>query len=854
MEKLFVQLSIIVSLTLMLTACPGEVGPPLDEEVPPLFNTPLGGGLYIQDELVNTVLGRVELEPTDSKSTILFSYSPPATGIAVGDLIPLASSTDSEIAFLNTVYEEGEKPKVDITLLVNDDTVRKFDHSKSTIIVQQAFHKNVCEIIPVEKVLSQNIGGETTYTIVDADYVYVVTSEGETTDDECFIADNKKQYFKLPMSHKSNADILDETHTIELELVPESLAKAELVFGWVDDEESGESQLKYGYLGYGHDEHLLVMYGPSNELDDVLWSQERNIQEFTVYTHSDGQVTPEYLFELTELENYHYVLQLGLDLFVFNAGIELFSKVTDENNHNDAILSDRSFKMAAKIIESGTTSIEYISSVLTRYDDDELIIVDGSRIFKLDYLNDFTLPTNVSDYTVRKPRLNASHGEQLSGYRPFSQFDLKPCTSYKIVEGEDEDEDGESVDPADFDNCVTTHNLKASTWQFITDCETELGCPTAEVINDNCITVDQNRETPTPSLPSPDHQEICTPSEFTHLSELDQPDNNAQFRGFMQYDKKFIDELDFILDNNSLFITARMNEKDVLLRYFYQEDLTAPKSDREAVLFGDRIDHFGLDVYLEHNNLFVTSLLKSSIRSHECYKNYQLVSCNNVCTEEDIAKRICFNEFQEFSSVALFCSASELSSGICSDTQIAPNNLLSVEDSTHDAKWIALLDETFDETLGVSGNREMYLLSGAESSVKDEGVLVDAELLSINNITGVINKVVGPFSSSLVNDVIGTVSGDLKSTIGGWIEKDADEALGFGHFLTIPEEVYQTADAIATQSSVIQNFIVEDGAGTKIQNKADIASRLKEVTDALDEAKEGPINMMYFFDRPVTTK
>jgi len=599
------------------------------------------------------------------------------------------------------------------------------------------------------------------------------------------------------------------------------------------------------------------MYGPSNDVDDVLWSQERNVQKFTVQTQSDGQVTPGYLFELTQMENYHYMLQLGLDVFVFNAGIELFSKVTGENNRIDTILSDRSFKMKAKVNDAGELSSEYIASVMALHDDDELIIVDGGRIFKLDYLTDFTPPVNASEYTVRKPSLSRSHTNQLSDYNPFSQFDLTQCESYKVEDGDDIDIADIEAGLVDVENCGIAHDLLASTWQFITACDPALGCSAAESVDDNCITLAENLETPSPSLPSPDHQDICTPSDFTHLSELDQPDNNVQFRGFMQYDKKFIDELDFILDRNSLFITARMNKKDVLLRYFYQEDLTAPKSSRELVLFGDRIDHFALDAYIENNNLFVSTLLKASTRFNECYKNYQLVGCNdgsdNACTAEEIENESCATQYQEFSSHALFCSASQLSSRVCSDTQLTPNMDLSVEGSDHNGKWLVLYDETFDEGLGGTvDNREMFLLSGLQSDVTDEGVLLDPELLSIDNITGEINKVLGPIDSELVNDVVGTVSGNVESIIGGWIERNIDDELGFGHFQIIPEEVDQTGGVSSTSvSSVSQNFIVEDGTSTRVQNSAFI-SPLKSGSNGepIEDIKHEP--MLYFFDRPIT--
>jgi hypothetical protein len=331
---------------------------------------------------------------------------------------------------------------------------------------------------------------------------------------------------------------------------------------------------------------------------------------------------------------------------------------------------------------------------------------------------------------------------QSSAY-PFSQFDLKLCTTLTNAA-----------------ECNDAHNLQANDWQFITGCDAGKGCSLAVDTADFCATTEELVADPTAGS-------LCSVLDHSHLEELNNPNNDAEFRGFMQYDHDFINSLGYTLHDDSLFITARMTEKEILLRYFYNIDVTGVKAKRETVLFGERIDHFGFDVYINDDNLFATVLWETQKRENECYKNYQRVECDLgnveagsafVCSEKDLKDGNCFNGFQEYESTALFCSALDVNNGDCNDDTIIATNNIVVNAVDESAKWLSMLDLSSS----ASSTHIMYLLTDDKSTEVDEGVLTNPMLNVFDNSIEGLDA----------DNLLGQLNGNVEAVQSGWVSND----------------------------------------------------------------------------------
>ena len=664
----------------------------------------------------------------------------------------------------------------------------------------------VCEIIPVEIVQTTSVGDELTHTVLHSDkFIYVVTVEGAVTAEDCTKASAFKRFYQLPFNFKFDADDDDEINTNELEApVSESLARAKLIFGWVDDEVSLEDttdqRLTYGYLGYSLAERKLRFY---DEKREERWCQPRHLQTFEVEELSPDVYSLEYLFQLTALEQQQYQLQLGLDVFVFDSTTEIFAKPRNvslckfeagagvelpSDSKIENILTDRIFKTSTTLAGRTNTG-ETVKSVMTLFDDNELVIVDDSSVFRYNYLATYAAPITSRTFSVQQPTsISIDNVASQSTAYPFSQFDLKPCTNH--TKGSE---------------CSAAHDLEANEWQFITGCDADKGCSLAMAASDLCATAEE-------LLANPNAGTLCSVRDYRHLDELNNASNDAEFRGFMQYDGDFINSLDYSLDDDSLFITARMYEKEILLRYFYNVELSGAKSDRESILFGERQQHFGLDVYLNENNLFVTALWKTQKRTNECYKNYQPVACDlgssepgdaGSCTAEDVDKGECFDGFQEYESKALFCSAGELSDGTCSDDALLPVDLLSINPLAGSAKWLRM----FDSASASSLKSVMYLLADAQENVLDEGVLTDPLLYEFEMSNG----------EPSFDKLLGQLNGKVEAVRSGWLSND-----NLARFDVVTKEINSFARAATSVNSASTIYLVtgpklDHGAGVNKQ-------------------------------------
>jgi len=821
MRRLFARFSVIIFVSLILTACQSNEGvKPLDV-AKGFFTGPLPQGLPVFIE-INEPFWAHDPDADESeneKSLSLFSVALPEDGEVVrqndesesdeivsqdGETvrkpIPIFTTSSDYVTSLNTIDDNAAR--TEISILVNKGNVYKVDHLNGSIRLINHFVDKICEIIPVEiiETTSTNSNSDVTHTILHDELIYVVTVDGAVTESDCANPSNKlKRFYELPLNYQFNADEDDETKTNELKPpVSESLARAKLVFGWVDDEvtvANDDQRLSYGYLGYSIAENKLRFFDDKRA---EVWCQPRKLQTFVVEDIGQDEYSPNYLFKLTELEQQQYMLQLGLDVFVFDSTSELFLKPPNKSYCEavslsetetapeseikspsdieiENILTDRIFKTEITLAGTSKTS-ETVQAVTVLSDDDELVFVDGSKIFRYNY-EPSSSPVTTRNFMVKKQNpVSIDQVEYRSTY-PFSQFDLTGCDDIENV----------------FE-CSAAHDLESNAWQFFSECEADKGCSFTNENSDFCFTAEELESDPTAGS-------LCTATDYRHLDELNNVNNDAEFRGFMQYDSAYIHSLDYILHDNSLFITARMSEKEILLRYFYNVDLSEAKSDRETILFGERLEHFGFDVYLNNNNLFATVLWKRQHRENECYKNYQQVECllgsdeegvSNECTGRDLADGACFNGFQEYESVALFCTEAEIANGTCTDNEIMNTNNLTVNQADESGKWLRMLDVgAIDDNKNV-----MYLLSDVKTSVIDEGVLTDPYLHSVDNADG----------SPSASNILGQINGKVESVVSGWISNDNQARLD-----VITEEVeLSKVVALNTVQSVANIHYITD--------------------------------------------
>ncbi|MFT5718939.1 MAG: hypothetical protein ACI9T7_003150, partial [Oleiphilaceae bacterium] len=662
MRSVLAQLSVILSVSLLLTACSND-GAKVVSDPEDFFVGPLSQGLPVFLEInepywAHDHSSHESSDATSEGSLSLYSIALPENGDAPNDPVAIFSASSDQVTSLNTVLDENDKARTEISILVSKGNVYKVDHQKGadnsgSIRKLNHFVNKVCEIIPVDVVQTIAVGNDITHSVLHSDeIIYVVTVEGAVSKQDCSDPSKFKRFYELPLNFQFDANDEDESKTNELKPpVSESLARGKLMFGWVDDEvtvgdaETEDLRLTYGYLGYSSTEHKLRFY---DEARLERWCQPRALQTFDVIEIAPGEFSPEYLFQLTELEQQHYLLQFGLDVFIFDSTTEIFSKpnnvsycefgnISGTKSASDIaienILTDRIFKTSIVLVGVLDES-ETVKSVVALSDDNEVVIVDDSSIYRYIYRDPNITPVTTRTFKVQQlASVSIDNPASQSSAYPFSQFDLKLCTTLTNAA-----------------ECNDAHNLQANDWQFITGCDAGKGCSLAVDTADFCATTEELVADPTAGS-------LCSVLDHSHLEELNNANNDAEFRGFMQYDHDFINSLGYTLHDDSLFITARMTEKEILLRYFYNIDVTGVKSDRETVLFGERIDHFGFDVYINDDNLFATVLWETQKRENECYKNYQRVECDLgnveagsafVCSEKDLKDGNCFNGFQEY--------------------------------------------------------------------------------------------------------------------------------------------------------------------------------------------------------------
>ena len=773
MMKLLVQLGLVISCAILFSGCSKEASVPAEAEKDPTFD-PLPQGLPVFVDIDEAFIA--DSQEGDGRSA-LFSYQLPEDAQDASEIKEILSADSRLIISLNTVAASVGS---EVTLLVRNDSVYSVNHLSNQIRLLSHFTNTVCELIPRERVETtpgQSPAPDKRLTVLHDELVYVMTAEGSCT------GEGKKRFYALPLDHQLDPTQDADGELNSLDLVNESLARAKLMFAW-EDAEDGKQLLTYGFLGYGVEEPnstskkpALVLY---DEQREAIWRQERNIEKFPVVQVAPEQTSQAYLFHVQALENQHYLIQLGLDVFVVDSGEALFAKAF---NQTDDILSDRALKLSPKLFNSTSDDAEPIEIALpvaTLFDNDDLLVFDESKIFYQAYQAQTPIRNPLESYEIVDQNPTNIDSREFADRRYFSQFDLKAC--------------GEDL------ACVAAHDVAAQDWQLITDCEAALGCTLNNQVENFCETLDEKRV-------SQSNETLCTASDYRHLSELNTPANDMTFKGFTQYGD-YTRQRHLILENNRLYIIVQMHEKELLLRYNYALDFSAPKSQREQVLFGKNARVFGLDAHFVDNNLFLTALTESAVRSNECYKDYQRVACNlgellatggvESCTGKDLKEGLCINRFQEYESRALFCSSAQLQDLSCSDTYLGQVSDLAVETSDQDAKWLGLIDYTPSAPPVL----KMHLLIGDNQQALneqklDEGRLLDPQIFDVDTESG------QPIDS------LGVLEGTVEQALSGWVKKEvADEEVAvLAHLTVISEDILSSASQ--QQKTELVHFLLE---------------------------------------------
>jgi hypothetical protein len=647
----------------------------------------------------------------------------------------------------------------DFTVVEDNGIIRLIDYQtnvvKAFVLPTQA---PICELIPAEKVNIRDKDPAVNDKILEVlheEFIYVVTAL-DGSSNACANALAIRQFTKLPFNFQFDALNVDVCATEEFgtsqaldcktrlaPVVDESEARAQLVFGWVDDDETADEpsdvKLTYGYLGYSSVEQVLRFWNADRE---VQWQQDRFLERYTSDNVGQYNEQPRYIFELRELSDHQYVLQAGRDVFVFDSSTELFSRTAGGAGD---VFSDRILKLAERLDSNGNSVVESADMVFNATD---LIVVDQYKTFRFNYKDSFSLPFTTRDFIVSRIPL-AQSSPELQGLFPFSQFDLQDCSF--------------NADPA---GCNAAHDFESPSWTLITDCTPSVDCSIETDTTDYCVL-------PSEETASTLAEERCTASRFEDLNELDDLTNNAEFTGFIQYGPRYFRNAEYQMYADSLLVTARMLERDILVRYFYDQALSAPKDAREAILIGQRLQHGGIEALIDEDDLYLNSLTVRSTIANRCSVGYAEVPCelsnlltngSGTCTGKDVAEGICKSSYNDYESHALFCSTAEVTGGLCNDNSIIPTNNLQVGAGNFDEKWIAVSDASnYILADDASLTKYYYLLRARSvdetqttvsepSYVKDEGILGNAEIVSVLNAR-----------DNLLGTQVGRMEGDVES-------------------------------------------------------------------------------------------
>ena len=857
LKRLSLHKILLFALSLILVACsqssstieppvPEPIQPPgsSDQNFEPINQVFFGFVFESENEGNDNPLLNVEAFNQRAGQLSILSFDPDSDvdtdpNDGNGQLNPTLIRTDESGLVVSLDTEFGANLQPEFTLYIEQDSLFSINHLTNEIRFLSQFSNTVCEILPYKTVsVSGDAGQDQTLTLVDASTVYIRTSEASCFGNNSGLSEQDVRYFRVALNFKSDAtdgelcvenggsnQDVENCFSNDFTPVLESEARAQLVFTWTDDTETSDPNdhmPTWGYLGYGNAEQSLKLFDSERT---EIWSQDRRLLTLEPFALGQNEFSPSSIAQLSALDNdsgdllnpvgFNYLLQLGRDLFVFDANIDLFDVPASQL---DRVFSDRTYRLD-QVFGDDSTQFPILEDAEFFFDDNEVVIVDAFRVHRYDYSASRFVPNVSREFSIRNfdnvynplnPRDNV----------PFTQFDIISCEEASREEIPNPDDDGPifNINQTTLNECLNAHDVDDSqlpapgpAWAFITDCDIGLGCVLPENLDNVCITDDELAADPSLA----DANNPCSVLNFEDLDELDDESNNAEFRGFMQYADNNIRSLDFELNDDALFITARMLERDILLKYNYNESLVAARSLREQVLLGTRFSHHGIKTRLLNGDLYVELLRESATRSNECTKNYQNVPCElgnvasegaaTVCTGFDLVRGDCTSEVREYQSYTLFCSAADIAAGNCVDEGVCPvtgpcdlvsapiGDLLVSGVGTLPAKWLTLRQQTD---------------SGVEESMKialsqfqfDEGVL-QAPVSLFEFDTSVASRGV---------NAIASVSTDIESF------SDFVGSANGNHLSTIPLEIVEIGGgAIETTVSDLSQHVILDLSETQ---------------------------------------
>ncbi len=750
MNSLVFRLCLLVCVGL-LTACQGKTA---DEEPESSSDVNSRGDVIIPPAAPD--FGTTNIEFDNSFVATLSATESGGVSTSVGIYDLSVPETDADSASVTTILETNANISLqlntdtsngdlaDYSILVNNDSVWVLN-----LVTKQArflWHsaQKICALHHIET-LHQDIevagdGSETeVYRVIDDERVIVQTVSEVGGSANCQTEDDSlKRYYELGLV----VDEADKFDVITATPIDEGLALSQLIIGYRDTN-SGRV-IDYGYLGYSSNIQRLEFYDAQRQLE---WFQDRTLETFTKLILPSGEQSPSTLLNLTEVDDFRYVLQLGIDMFLVDSASEIFALAQDSVNNEsnadennvvevDDILTDRFLRTELSEVVLNHEVSYYLDERDFFNTGDALLFENAYKIYR------FPLPskspiTGLAPYRIESTGSLGGGVTELafSEASAFSQFDLITCQS-------------------DDQDCIDAHDVSGSSWQFIVACDMNNGCVLPQQESGICRTP-QNGLIDLPA---------CDSSAYQHLADLDNDANNAEVIGFMRYGQEYVSTLDLFHVEDSLIIKAKMRDREVLLRYVYDEPLSAPKISREQVLFGKDSTVQDIRVHELGGELFVNYLTPRSLRSNECYKNYIRVACNlasterggpNECTKKDFEAKVklCYNQYRTYEPVAVHCTADEIAQAQCDESSAQQ-----VGASDEGAKWLRL------DRANQLGESLMALLVGNNDEAVDanelgEGALYNPELYLPNAVTGEPET------------LLGSVNGRVESTVGGSVEE-----------------------------------------------------------------------------------
>jgi hypothetical protein len=620
--------------------------------------------------------------------------------------------------------EVDAEMRKEFLVFANKGALFKIDINNNTARRLTAWNGEICRIIPktrYERVLDSGTNTETWHeldaALIYAEVVFDTSSSNACSDESVF-----RSYFQIGMNYDEDADDVDvcdtetdgkstaaDCKTKLRPIVSEAQALSQVVTAYVPDESTEsdltDEKLVYGYLGWGRDENDQKSLKLWDENDTLLWSQVRSLESFDEVSGIDGAYP--HLFTVDALDGTHYLLQLGRDVFTFQ-GRELFGTVD-----TTTLFSDRVYQMEE--VAGSASKLRFVN------DDDDLVIFDSGKFFHLDYKAGAVIPNPSKIYSFVS-RLESAVKETRDEFE-FSQFQLTDCQY-----------------AADVAACTAANDIGGTSWQATTECEVGLGCSLPVDLNDYCVT-------PAERVPNTPAEDLCTPSRYQDLNELNDASNDAEFTAYLQYYLDNMRDLDFQMYENKLLLNMRLTERDALLLYDFNQAVTVPASVRENLLLGERLVQAISRPIINGSDLFITSNIVGLKSSNVCYKGFQEVECNlakleegtsDECTDFDINAGTCREGKYRYESRALYCSNADVTNGDCIDTNQINPQTLQVESTTQDAKWLPVV--SIDSVNGlqkdvrvlVSADRQFSSNNPTFSYTKEEGVLGNPELYMLS--------------------------------------------------------------------------------------------------------------------------